>query len=36
VTKKAGVFIAMLKSAGAIIDNIMQMSAGLKRLFVRR
>ena len=35
VTKKAGVFIAMLKSAGAIIDKIMQASAGLKRLFVK-
>lgn len=35
VTKKAGVFIAMLKTAGAIIDNIMQSIAGLKRLFIK-
>jgi hypothetical protein len=35
VTKKAGVFIAMLKTAGAIIDAIMSASAGLKRLFVK-
>lgn len=35
ITKKAGVFVAMLKSAGAIIDNIMQSMAGLKRLFVK-
>jgi hypothetical protein len=36
VTKKAGVFIAMLKVAGAIVDRIMQVSAGLKRLFVQQ
>ena len=36
VTKKAGVFIAMLKSAGAIIDRVMQASAALKRLFVQQ
>lgn len=36
ITKKAGVFIAMLKTAGAIIDAIMQASAGLKRLFVKQ
>ena len=36
VTKKAGVFIAKLKAAGAIIDAIMQASAGLKRLFVQQ
>ncbi len=35
ITKKAGVFIAMLKTAGAIIDKIMQAAAGLKRLFVK-
>jgi hypothetical protein len=35
VVKKAGVFIATLKTAGAIIDAIMQASAGLKRLFVK-
>jgi glutathionyl-hydroquinone reductase len=35
ITKKAGVFIAMLKTAGAIIDRIMQASAALKRLFVQ-
>lgn len=35
ITKKAGVFIAMLKTAGAIIDKIMQASAALKRLFVK-
>jgi hypothetical protein len=35
VTKKAGVFIAMLKTAGAIIDKIMQASAGLKRIFIK-
>lgn len=36
VVKKAGVFIAMLKTAGAIIDRIMQASASLKRLFVQQ
>ena len=36
VVKKAGVFIAKLSTAGAIIDQIMQMSAGLKRLFVQQ
>jgi hypothetical protein len=36
ITKKAGVFIAMLKSAGAIITNIMSTVAGLKRLFVKQ
>lgn len=36
VTKKAGVFIVKLKAAGAIIDAIMQASAGLKRLFVQQ
>lgn len=36
VTKKAGVFIAMLATAGAIVDNIMQRMAGLKRLFVKQ
>lgn len=35
VTKKAGVFIAMLKTAGAIIDNIMASIAVLKRFFVK-
>jgi hypothetical protein len=35
VVKKAGVFIAKLKAAGAIIDNIMQSIAGLKRFFVK-
>jgi hypothetical protein len=35
VTKKAGVFIAKLGAAGAIIDKIMQASAALKRLFVK-
>ncbi len=36
VTKKAGVFIAMLSVAGAIVDKIMQVSAGMKRLFVQQ
>ena len=36
ITKKAGVFIAMLKTAGAIIDAIMNSAAGLKRLFVKQ
>ena len=36
ITKKAGVFIAMLKTAGAIIDKIMAMSAAMKRLFVQQ
>ena len=35
VSKKAGVFIAKLKAAGAIIDKIMQASAAIKRLFVK-
>jgi hypothetical protein len=35
VVKKAGVFIATLKTAGAIIDKLMQASAALKRLFVK-
>jgi hypothetical protein len=36
VTKKAGVFIALLKTAGAFIDRVMQGSATLKRLFVQQ
>ena len=36
IVKKAGVFIAMLKVAGAIIDNIMNTVAGLKRLFIKQ
>lgn len=36
ITKKAGVFIAMLKSGGAIIDRIMSTMAGMKRLFVQQ
>lgn len=36
ITKKAGVFIAMLKTAGAIVDAIMNQVAGLKRLFVKQ
>ena len=36
ITKKAGVFIAKMSTAGAIIDKIMQVSAGLKRLFVQQ
>lgn len=36
VTKKAGVFIAKLKAAGAIIDALMQAAAGIKRLFVKQ
>jgi hypothetical protein len=35
VTKKAGVFIATLKVAGAIINAAMQAASGIKRLFVR-
>jgi hypothetical protein len=35
VTKKAGVFVARLGTAGAIIDNIMQTMAGLKRMFIK-
>ena len=35
VTKKAGVFIATLKAAGALINAAMQAAAGIKRLFVR-
>lgn len=35
VTKKAGVFIAKLGTAGAIIDNVMQTMAGLKRMFIK-
>lgn len=35
VVKKAGVFVAMLSTAGAIIDRVMQASAGMKRLFVK-
>lgn len=35
VVKKAGVFIAKLKAAGAIINNIMQQMGGMKRLFVK-
>lgn len=35
ITKKAGVFVAMLKAAGSIIDNLMQQFAGLKRLFIK-
>jgi hypothetical protein len=36
VVKKAGVFIATLKAAGAIIDKLMEQFAGLKRLFVQQ
>lgn len=36
VTKKAGVFIATLKTAGAIINAIMDKMAGLKRLFIKQ
>lgn len=36
ITKKAGVFVAMLKTAGAIIDKIMQASAAMKRLFIKQ
>jgi len=36
ITKKAGVFIAMLSVAGAIIDQIMQVSASIKRMFVQQ
>jgi hypothetical protein len=36
VVKKAGVFIAMLKTAGAIIDKLMQASAAMKRIFVKQ
>jgi hypothetical protein len=36
ITKKSGVFIAKLSSAGAIIDNVMQTIAGMKRLFVQQ
>ncbi len=35
VVKKAGVFIATLSAAGAIIDKVMQASAMLKRLFIK-
>ena len=35
VTLKAGVFIAKLKTAGVIIDKIMQSSATMKRLFLK-
>jgi hypothetical protein len=35
VTKKAGVFILKLSTAGAIIDQIMQASASLKRFFIK-
>lgn len=35
VVKKAGVFIAKLSTAGAIIDKVMQASAAIKRLFVK-
>jgi hypothetical protein len=35
VVKKAGVFIAKLSVAGAIIDSIMQASATIKRLFIK-
>lgn len=35
VTKKAGVFIATLKAAGAIINAAMNAAAGIKRLFIR-
>ena len=35
ITKKAGVFIAKLAIAGAIVDRIMQISDGIKRLFVQ-
>src|SRR5581483_9250014 len=36
VSKKAGVFIAKLSTAGAIIDGIMQSMAVVKRLFVQQ
>lgn len=36
ITKKAGVFIAMLSTAGAIINSVMQMAAGIKRLFIQQ
>lgn len=36
ITKKAGVFVAMLSTAGAIIDQIMQAAAGIKRLFIKQ
>jgi hypothetical protein len=35
ITKKAGVFIAMLSVAGAIVDAVMEGTATLKRLFVK-
>ena len=35
IVKKSGVFVAMLKTAGAIIDRVMQASAAMKRLFVK-
>ena len=35
IVKKSGVFVAMLSTAGAIIDRVMQASAGMKRLFVK-
>ena len=36
IVKKAGVFIAMMKTAGAIIDAIMSKVAGIKRLFIQQ
>jgi hypothetical protein len=35
VTRKAGVFIMTLKSAGAVVDQVMQSMAFLKRFFVK-
>ena len=35
IVKKSGVFVAILKTAGAIIDRVMQASAGMKRLFIK-
>jgi hypothetical protein len=36
VTKKAGVIIAILKSAGSIIDKAMMMFAAMKRAMVKQ
>lgn len=36
IVKKSGVFIAKLSTAGAIIDQIMQAAAGIKRLFIQQ
>lgn len=35
VSLKAGVLIAKMKGAGSIVDNLMQLMAGIKRSFVR-